>query len=102
MSDDEAPKSAFELVMARLKQKDREAGVEEREVTPAQREALAEARKVYEARLAEREIMYRSQLARAGPDPAAVEKVEEEYRRDRERIGSERDRKLEEIRAGKS
>jgi hypothetical protein len=101
MADEEAPKSAFELVMARLKQKDREAGVEERALTDDQRAAIADARKVYEARLAEREIMYRSQLARAAQDPAALEKVEEEYRRDRERIASDRERKLEEIRSGK-
>jgi len=101
MSDDDTPKSAFDLVMARLNQKDRDAGVEKRALTDEQRQAIAEARKIYQARLAEREIMYRSQLAKADPDPAAIEKIEEEYRRDRERIGSDRERKLEEIRAGK-
>ncbi len=101
MSEDEAPKSAYELAMARLRKKDEEAGVEERPVTDERRRALADARKVYEARLAEREIMYRSQLART-PDPEAREQVDEEYRRDRERIASERDRKLDEIRSGKA
>src|SRR5687768_3595859 len=101
MADDDTPKSALDLVMARLNQKDRDSGVEKRALTDEQRAAIAEARKLYEARLAEREIMYKSDLAKAGPDPAAAEKVEEEYRRDRERIGSDRERKLEEIRAGK-
>jgi hypothetical protein len=96
--DDDAPKSAYELAMARLKKKDKDEGVVERPLTEEQRAAIAEARKVGEARLAEREIMYRSQRARAA-DPAALEKLEEEYRRDRERITYDRDKKLEEIRA---
>jgi hypothetical protein len=99
MPEDEAPKSAFELAMARLRKKDEEAGVSERPVTEEQRTALAEARKVYEARLAEREILHRSKLART-PDPDAREVLEEEYRRDRERIAYDRDKKLEEIRKG--
>ncbi len=98
MSDDEAPKSSYELAMERLRKKDKEAGVEERSVTEEQRAAIAEVRKVYEAKLAEREILHRSALARAA-DPEAFEKLEEEYRRDRERLGAERDRKIEQIRS---
>jgi hypothetical protein len=101
VSEDEAPKSAYELAMARLKKKDQEAGIEERPLTDEQRTAITEARKVSEARFAEREIMYRSQLTRV-VDPAAREQLDEEYRRDREGIASDRDRKIEEIRAGKS
>jgi len=100
VADQDAPKSAYEIAMARLKKKDQEEGVVDRPLTEAQRAAIAEARKVGEARLAEREIMHRSQRARAA-DPEALEKLEQEYRRDRERITSERDRKIEEIRGGK-
>ena len=100
MADQDAPKSAYELAMARLRKKDQEEGVVERPLTEAQRAAIAEARKVGEARLAEREIMHRSQRAKAA-DPEALEKLEQEYRRDRERITSERDGKIEEIRGGK-
>jgi hypothetical protein len=102
VTDDEAeaPKSAYELAMARLRKKDQDDGVVERPVTDEQRAAIAEARRVGEARLAEREIMHRSNLARA-TDPEAFAKLEDEYRRDRERITSERDRKIEEIRKGK-
>ena len=96
---DEAPKSAYELAMERLRKKDQEAGVLERRLTDEERAAIAEVKKVYEARLAEREILHRSNLAKA-TDPEAFAKVEEEYRRDRERITSERDRKLEEARRG--
>jgi hypothetical protein len=94
---DEEPKSAYELAMERLRRKDREEGVEERPVSDELRARIAEVRKVYEAKLAEREILHHSALAKAlEPDSRAA--VEEEYRRDRERIGSERDRKIDELR----
>ena len=96
MSDEE-PKSAVELAMARLRKKDQEAGVAERPLTAEQRAAIAEARKVCEARLAEREILHQSAVARAA-DPDALAVLEEEYRRDRDRILYDRDKKLEEIR----
>ena len=100
MADQDAPKSAYEIAMARLKKKDQEEGVVDRPITEAQRAAIADARKVAEARLAEREIMHRSQLAKAA-DPETLEKLDLEYRRDRERITSERDHKIEELRKGK-
>jgi len=96
---DDAPKSAYELAMARLRKKDEEEGVVERPLTDEQKAAIAEARRVCEARLAEREILHRSDLAKAR-DPEAFEKLEQEYRRDRERYTYDRDRKIEEIRKG--
>jgi hypothetical protein len=94
---DEAPKSAYELAMERLRSKDREAGVEERPLTDEQRSRIAELRKVFEAKLAEAEIMKNQKLARVR-DYGEQEAVEEEYRRDRERITGERDRKIDEVR----
>jgi len=99
LSDDDAPKTAYEIILERLKKKDRDEGVEERSVTEEQRARIAELRQVYEARLAEREILYQSSRRKA-TDLEALDKLEEEYRRDRERIASERDRKIEEARAG--
>jgi hypothetical protein len=99
MATDEAPKSAYEIAMARLRKKDKDEGVEEREVTEEQKAAIKEVRRIYEAKLAEREIIHRSKLPRAA-DPAALEILEEEYRRDRERLTAERDRKIEEARRG--
>jgi hypothetical protein len=100
VAEDDAPKSAYEIILERLKRQDREAGVEDRPLNDAQRERIAELRKVYEARLAEREILHQSSLRKALHDPEAVERLEGEYRRDRERIGSERDRKIDEVRRG--
>jgi len=94
---DEAPKSAYEIAMERLRRKDEQEGVESLPLTDEQRAALAEVRQVYEAKLAEREILHRSQLART-QDPAALETLEQEHRRERERLGSERERKLDELR----
>ncbi len=67
----DGPKSAYELAMERLRQKDREAGVEERPLTEKQKAAIAEARQVY--------------------------KLESELARDRDRLASDRDRKIAEI-----
>jgi hypothetical protein len=94
---DDAPKSSLELAMERLRKKDLETGQGERLVSAEQRAAIAEVRKVYEARLAEREILYQSSLRKTG-DPEARAKLEEEYQRDRERTIAERDRKIEEAR----
>ena len=100
MAEDEAPKSAYEIILERLKRQDREAGVEEKPLREGQREQIAELRKLYEAKLAEREILHHSALRKAGQDPEAMEKLDEEYRRDRERLVSERDRKVDGVRAG--
>ena len=94
---DEAPKSAYELAMERLRKKDAAEGVEQKPLTDEQRTAIAEARRVAEARLAEREILYQSAVRRIA-DPEAAATLEEEYRRDRERIASDRDQKIAAIR----
>jgi LPS O-antigen subunit length determinant protein (WzzB/FepE family) len=94
-----APKTAYELAMERLRKKDQEAGIESRPLTEAQKTSIAEVRNFYEAKLAEAEVLHHSKL-RAAADPAARETLEQEYRRDRERLTSERDRKIEKIRRG--
>lgn len=92
----DSPKSAYELAMERLRQKDREAGVEERPLTDEQKAAVAEARQVYQARVAEREILHRDALGKA-QSREEVEKLEGELARDRDRLASDRDRKIAEI-----
>jgi hypothetical protein len=97
MADDLKPKSAFELAMERLRKKDEEAGVERRPVTAAQKAAIAEIRNFYESKLAEVEVLHHGRM-RALIDPAERAAREEEYRRDRERLSSERDAKIEKAR----
>jgi hypothetical protein len=95
--EDDAPKSAYELAMERLRKKDRDAGVAEQPVSAKRKAEIAELRRVYEAKLAEREILHQASLRKA-QDPEAFAKLEEQYRQDRERIAGERDRKIEELR----
>ncbi|HET7216664.1 MAG TPA: hypothetical protein VFJ02_01390 [Vicinamibacterales bacterium] len=97
MSD--APKSAYELAMEKLKKKDADAGIQEQVLTDAQRAAIAEARSVYESRVAERRIMHRSAVAGIF-DPAELEERNTEMRRDLERFESELDAKIRRIRSG--
>src|SRR5215831_21200527 len=92
----DGPKSAYELAMERLRQKDREAGVEERPLTDAQRAAIAEARQIYQAKTAEREILHRDAMRKA-QSQEEVEKLESELARDRDRLAGDRDRKIAEI-----
>lgn len=92
-------KSAFDLAMERLRKKDAEAGIEQRVVTDAERAAIAEVRSFYEAKLAEREVMHQSALGKTW-EPDARAALEQDYRRDRERLISERDAKIERIRKG--
>jgi hypothetical protein len=91
------PKSALEIVLERSKQKDAEAGVEEITLTDQQRAEIAEARSVYEAKVAERRIMHHSAQATVF-DPAEREQLELLLRRDLERFESERDAKVRRIR----
>jgi hypothetical protein len=97
MSD--APKSAFELAMEKLKKKDAESGVEEQVLTDAQRAAIAEARSVHESRVAERRIMHQSAINSVF-DPAELEERNTELRRDLDRFESDLEAKVRKIRAG--
>jgi uncharacterized protein involved in type VI secretion and phage assembly len=95
MSD--APKSALELALERLKKKDADAGIEQKPLTDQQREAIAEARNLYEARVAERRIMHQSQTA-AVFDPQELEVHRDNLLRDLAQFESDRDGKIRKIR----
>ncbi len=94
---DEAPKTAFELAMERLRQKDREVGTAERPLTDEQKASIAEVRRSYQAKVAEREILHRDALAKARTQEE-VEKLDETLRIDLDRLAGDRDRKIDEIR----
>jgi len=93
----DAPKSALELAMERLKKQDAEAGIEQTTLTDAQRAAIAEARSIYEARVAERRIMHQSQIA-AIFDPQELELHREHLVRDLAQFETDRDAKIRTIR----
>jgi hypothetical protein len=94
---EKAPKSAYELAMERLRRKDAEQGITERPLTDEQKAEIADIRRVYEARLAQAEVMYRSALNKT-MDPEAIATLEQNYVHDRERLVSERDSKIEKVR----
>jgi hypothetical protein len=94
-----APKSALDLAMDRLRAADREAGIEETTLSDSQKAAIAEARAIGTSRLAEREILFKDALRKVH-DPSEREKAEEEYRVDRSRIEADRDRAIDRIRRG--
>jgi hypothetical protein len=90
-------KSSFELAMERLKKQDADAGIEARPVTDAQKASIAEVRNFYQAKLAEQQVLHQSAVA-ATLDPAQRDALDQQYRRDCERLASERDSKIERIR----
>jgi hypothetical protein len=98
---DEAPKSAYELAMERLRRKDAEAGVEERALTDAQKAEIAEIKRVYSAKVAEAEILHASKIA-AVVDPNERALLEQTRRRDLERLRDDQERKLQRVRTAQT
>jgi hypothetical protein len=95
----DAPKSSFELAMERLRAADPAVSKKEKPLTSAQKERIAEARRVAAARLAEREILFHDSLKQVR-DPVEQEKAEGEYQIDRQRINADLDRAIDAIRRG--
>ena len=94
---DDAPKRSYELAMERLRKKDQEAGGDDRPLTDAQKAAIAEARQFYKAKSAELEILHQAALRKAATREE-IDQLNDNLRRDNERLASERDRKIGEIR----
>ena len=101
MSDDGAPKSAIELAMERLRKQDADEGVTTRALTAEEKAAIAEVRSLYDSKIAEQEILQASAMKHLqAADPAEREEIERRFRRERERLASERNAKVEKIRRG--
>lgn len=96
---DGAPKSALELAIERLRKKDAEEGIATQPLTDEQKKQIAEVRSYYDAKIAEQEILQASALNKVW-DPADRDEVERQFRRERERLASERDGKVAKIRRG--
>jgi hypothetical protein len=97
MNDDKPLKSSLELAMERLAKKDADAGIEAKPVTDAQKAAIAEARNFYDAKVAELEVLHQSKV-NATFDPAERETLDQQYRREREHLITERDNKVARLR----
>jgi hypothetical protein len=101
MTEDDAPKSSLELALARLRKKDADSGLSIRELSGAQKAEIAEVRRVYEAKLAEADIMKRPKLPAGLPEELReqVDLLNEQYLRERDILAAERDAKIEAIRS---
>jgi hypothetical protein len=99
MTNDE-PKSAWELAMERFRKQDAEQGTAEPALTQEQKVAIEECRRSHRAKVAELEIMHKSNIA-AAQDDESREKLESAYRRELERAAEDRDRTIARIRGGR-
>jgi len=95
---DEAPKSALELAMERLKKQDADQGISDRRLSDDQKNEIAEVRRTYAAKLAQEEILFKSKM-QGLMDHDLRREMQDNYRRDVERLNHERDRKIEKIRS---
>jgi len=93
----DSPKSRLDIVMERLRRKDAEAGITETPLTDEQRAAITDARNLYDAKVAERRILHQSSMMRTF-DPAERQTLEEDFRRDLERLEADRDARIRKIR----
>ena len=90
-------KSAYELAMERLAKSDPNAA---RPLTAAQKERLAEIDRIYQGKLAEREIFLKKQLNDAFADQKAeeVQKIKQQITSERARLEEEREEEKERVR----
>ena len=97
MTEQDKPKSALEIAMERLRQRDAASGVVEKPPTERQKAAIAEARSLHGSKVAELEILHRSQMAGMF-DPAQRAEAEDAYHRDLQRLNEDCERKIVKIR----
>ncbi len=92
-------KSAYELAMERLAKSDPNAN---KPLTPEQKSRLAEIDRVYQGKLAEREIFLKKQLedALAAQNAEEFEKIKKQLTSERARIEEEREDEKERVRRG--
>ena len=94
-------KSAYELAMEKLVRKDKDSPPDStapEKMTARQKAKIAKIRREAEAKLAEREILFKSEQRAARGEPEQMEKIEEAYRRDRERLLSRQEEQIQEVR----
>ena len=94
-------KSAYELAMERLSKSDPDA---QKPLTPRQKARLAEVDKLYQGKIAEREIFLRQTLEKAltGPDAEEVAKIRAQIASERARLEEDREAEKDRVRAGQA
>lgn len=94
MSDDEAPKSAVELAMEKLRAR---SDFEEVKLTDEQKAAIAEIRSRYRSQIAELEIKNASALKAVG-SYEEIDALRAELKKEKERLEAEMEKKVSEAR----
>src|ERR1700678_4217630 len=94
-------KSAYELAMERLSKSD---PASSRPITPEQRKRLADIDRVYQGKLAEREIFLKQRLEQAlsGRDADEVDKIKKQIASEKGRLEEDRESEKERVRSGKA
>lgn len=97
----DAMKSAYELAMERLAKSDPSSG---RALTPEQKARLGEIDRVYQGKLAEREIFLKKQLddALGAQNFDEADKIRKQMAGEKSRIEEEREDEKERVRRGKA
>lgn len=92
-------KSAYELAMERLAKSDPNAA---KALRPEQKQRIAEIERIYQGKIAEREIFLRQQLdkALAEPNPDEAEKIKRQLANERARLEEEREAEKDKVRSG--
>jgi len=93
MTDEKPLKTSLELAMERMARKDADAGITSRPLTEQQKADIAETRNFYEAKIAELEVLHQSKI-NGTFDPGERETLDQQYRREREHLTTERDNKI--------
>lgn len=99
-------KSALDISMEKAEKMTGKSGEKNAPLTSGQKKEIAEIRKLYGAKLAEREIMLQSKIEKAkirNPDeaPTLIEELKKEFNDEKKVLYDERDKKIEEIRLKK-
>lgn len=89
-------KSSLEIAMEKLRRRDAERGEAATTLTARQKEEIAELRRFYKAKLAEREILHQAdrRKVRSADDREAIAALEEAFRRDKTRLEAEMESKI--------
>lgn len=94
-------KSAYELAMERLSKSDPSSS---KPVTPLQRTRLAEIDRLYQGKIAERQIFLKQQLEQAlsGRNADEVDKVRKQIASEKVRLEEDREAEKDRVRTGKA
>lgn len=94
-------KSSYELAMERLRERDRELGVEKpKTLTRKQKEKIAELRQQAEAKQAELKILHGKRIDETGGDPEKLREEREHFQTDSARIASWLESAIAEVKKG--